>query len=133
MFQVAIVLGIVVVAFIGLASSADDDGSDGSVQPTPTPTPGHYYRVQQGDILASVASRAYGTPQGTQANTPGQKKINEDPRNEAYRIGYGEKVGNVVGTPHVGPAFLPQWGCEDSPKSFRSLGGHCYGVLYIPE
>lgn len=95
------------------------------------PSPGMDYEIQPGDSLLGIAGRAYGLGPGP-ARLRAARAINNDPRNAAY-LGPSGQNFQLIGPEGVGSAFFPKWQCGNTRNIVHTLGGSCYGVLYIPQ
>jgi hypothetical protein len=99
-------------------------GKDMSI--TPKPTPGHYYRVQKGDNLLSVAKAAYGPDQSiTHA-----KWINNALVNQVYM----RPAQNDFERKYIGPeivSFRPIWSA-DPADALEGQAGDRLAVIWIP-
>lgn len=99
---------------------------------TEVPQPGGYYQIHGGDNLSLVASKAYGTAQGTPQNYARMVLINSAPYNQRFvRLDAKDKLfpeGRISFNPRFGKTFLAQW---NDPAKGGEPGG-TYAVIFIP-
>ncbi len=107
--------------------SADDD----SLLPTPRPTPGRYYQIRKGDVLLSVAGKAYEVKAGTTERLEFARRINRHPLNGKYLRGH--KATELF--PEGLLSFLPEFSCDVRAQIAsiqQAPAGDCFAVIWIP-
>jgi len=96
----------------------------GALDITSAPTPGHWYRIQKGDTLLTVAQKAYGSRKDRYKHS---KWINNATSNaHAFDPGATDNL-----FPNGRITFMPRFS-DDPEAAIRGESGRAFAVIWIP-
>lgn len=100
----------------------------GELDLTPTPKPGSWYRIQKGDTLFGITSKAFGVGAGSQ-RLKLARMINRAKANGVYRDSSNTSNGLF---PEGLISFSKKW-AEVPDSAIKGASGSSYAVIWIPE